>query len=84
MPKIPQQAIQAKRRELQSVTLHGVEYLIRWENMTLGSSFFLPTTATVQQVRTALREAARVYGYRIELRTRREYGRYGVRVWRMP
>lgn len=52
--------------------------------MALGSSFFLPTTATVQQVKTAIREVARVYGYRLEARTRREYGRYGVRVWRVP
>jgi hypothetical protein len=51
--------------------------------MTLGSSFFLPTTATVAQVKSAIRAAVKTYGYQVELRTRREYDRFGVRVWRV-
>jgi hypothetical protein len=74
---------QAKLRDLRTIELHGVEYCIDWEKMGYGASFFLPTTATVEQVRIAIRRAVRAYGYRVELRLRREYGRYGVRVWRM-
>ena len=74
----------AKRRDYRVVVLHGVEYFVFWEQMIPGASFFLPTTATTLQVKDAIRDAVKFYGYRVELRTRREYGRYGVRVWRMP
>jgi hypothetical protein len=80
---MPRTRKQIKPHELRSVVLHGVEYVVHWERMTLGSSFFLPTTATVAQVKSAIRAAVKTYGYQVELRTRREYDRFGVRVWRV-
>ncbi len=65
------------------LTLFGVEYYLHWEKLTLGSSFFLPTTATPVQVRDALLPATRFLKIKIEVRARCEYGRYGARVWRV-
>ena len=81
MPKLKPQ--QDRPRDLRVVVVHGVEYMVDWEKMIPGASFFLPTVATVAQVKAAISIPVRVYGYRVELRTRREYGRYGVRVWRL-
>ena len=68
---------------LRVLTLYGVEYFIHWEKLVVGGSFFLPTTATAVQAREALMPAARFLKIKIEARTRCEYGRYGVRVWRV-
>lgn len=65
------------------IILHGVGYFVRWGDLTVGASFFLPTTATVKQVKEALRDAERYYDYRFAVHTRVEYGRYGARVWRV-
>jgi len=65
------------------LTLYGVEYFIRWERLEVGNSFFIPTTATPMQVRDALLPAIRFLKIQIEVRARCEYGRYGVRVWRI-
>ena len=65
------------------VVIHDVEYFIYWEQMTVGASFFLPTTATPAQALAVLRPVARKFNYKIKAQPRREYGRYGVRVWRM-
>lgn len=72
-----------KPHDFRLVVVQGVEYYVYWEKLTLGASFFLPTTGTIAQVKRAIRDAVRHHGYVVELRTRREYGRYGVRVWRM-
>jgi len=68
---------------LRVLTLHGVEYFIHWEKLTMGASFFIPTTATAVQTREALMPAVRFLKIKIEVRTRCEYGRYGARVWRV-
>lgn len=65
------------------VVVHGVEYFVYWEHMPVGASFFLPTTATARQVMTALRPIAKGLRYRLLAQPRREYGRFGVRVWRV-
>ena len=65
------------------LTLFGVEYYLHWERLVIGSSFFLPTTATPVQVRNALLPATRFLKIKIEVRARCEYGRYGTRVWRV-
>lgn len=64
-------------------TLHGVDYFILWDRLTIDASFFLPTTATQAQVYRALLPYARHLGIRLQARNRCEYGRYGVRVWRI-
>jgi len=69
--------------EIRQFTLHGVDYFIQWEHLSIGASFFLPTTATKTQAYYALRPYARYLGIRLQVRNRCEYGRYGVRVWRV-
>jgi hypothetical protein len=65
------------------ITLNGSEYLINWKRLTRGASFFMPTTATPKQAEEALVDAARELNMEFEVRARCEYGRYGVRVWRV-
>jgi hypothetical protein len=62
--------------------LWGLEYYIMWEKMRVGSSFFLPTTATAGQVLKALRPVAKELDWTFAAHPRCEFGRYGVRVWR--
>lgn len=69
--------------DLGILDLFGAEYCIDWPRLPRGGSFFLPTTATAGQVKTALRPFAERYEYEFETRARCEYGRYGVRVWRV-
>lgn len=64
-------------------TLYGVEYFLDWRTLEPGNSFFIPTTATLKQVKAVLKESYKDLPYVFELRTRCEYGRYGVRVWRV-
>lgn len=64
------------------IKLVGVDYFVRWEDLTVGASFFMPTTATVRQAIQVLDPAAAAYDYDIAVRRRREFGILGVRVWR--
>ena len=63
--------------------LHGADFYIQWERFDVGRSFFLPTTATPIQAREALKKAMRYLKLQVEIRSRCEYGRYGVRIWRV-
>jgi len=69
--------------DLRVIAIHGLEYFVYWDKLDVGASFFLPTTATPRQVKLALGPTLRSLGYEVELRARCEYGRYGVRVWRI-
>lgn len=69
--------------DLRVIVVHGIEYFVYWDKLDVGASFFLPTTATPRQVKLALGPTLRSLGYEVELRARCEYGRYGVRVWRI-
>ena len=64
-------------------TLHGVDYFILWDQLPIGGSFFLPATATQAQAFKALQPYARHLRIGLRVRNRCEYGRYGVRVWRV-
>lgn len=64
-------------------TLHGVDYFILWDRLAIDASFFLPTTATQAQAFKALQPYARFLRIGLRVRNRCEYGRYGVRVWRV-
>ncbi len=64
------------------LNIFGAEYFIPWEELTVGSSFFLPTTATAGQVKKLLRPVERHFDWALAVRQRREFDRYGVRVWR--
>lgn len=63
--------------------LYGTQYYIGWEHLMVGSSFFLPTTATPGQAMKALRRAKRYFNIELEAHARLEHGLYGVRVWRL-
>lgn len=76
----------SRRKYLEDVrvfTVHGVEYFIEWRKFGYGHSFFIPTTATPVQVKEALKESLTQLGFKVEIHARCEYGRYGVRVWRV-
>jgi hypothetical protein len=68
--------------ELPPVNIFGAEYFIEWGRVSRGASFFLPTTATPKQVIEILKPYAKELQFEFAVRTRCEYGRYGVRVWR--
>jgi hypothetical protein len=69
--------------DVRQFTLNGVDYFIEWSRLSIGASFFLPTTATKKQAFEALQPYARYLGIQLQVRNRCEYGRYGVRVWRV-
>jgi hypothetical protein len=68
--------------DIRVLNVLGAEYYIQWERLSRGASFFLPTTATATQVRMALKPAAEFFDFAFTAHARREYGLYGVRVWR--
>lgn len=74
-PKIPD--------EIRFLTILGALYYIPWEDLRRGSSFFLPTTAMARQVAPLLRPAEKYLDIELALANRVEYGRYGVRIWRV-
>lgn len=69
--------------DVRQFTLYGVDYFIEWDRLAIGCSVFLPTTATKAQAFEALQPYARYLGIQLQVRNRCEYGRYGVRVWRV-
>lgn len=68
--------------DIRVLNVLGAEYFIEWERLKVGASFFLPTTATAKQVSVALRPAAEHLNFQLVTRQRREFGVFGVRVWR--
>jgi hypothetical protein len=64
------------------LNVFGAEYYILWEELPKGGSFFIPTTATAEQVAKALRRAESYFGIELTVRSRCERGVYGARVWR--
>jgi hypothetical protein len=71
-----------KPRDFQVIDILGAEYFIDWERVSRGASFFLPTTATPEQVRAILVPYEKELNFEFAVRARCEFGRYGVRVWR--
>jgi len=74
---------QIPTEDIHVVVLHNTEFYIRWEALGYGASFFLPTTMTFKQVLAELRPYARALKFKLVAYQRCEYGRYGVRVWRL-
>lgn len=70
-------------RDPRVLVIRDVEYFIFWEELHIGSSFFIPTTVQAREVARILSDYAEVLDMRFEIRNRCEYGRYGVRVWRV-
>lgn len=71
------------RPDLRVVTILGVSYFIPWDKIYPGNSVFIPTVATKFQVERILAPIAVQLGIPLTVRVRCEYGRFGVRVWRV-
>lgn len=69
--------------KVRCLTIVGVQYFIYWEAMTVGASFFIPTTATVSLITPALKPVEEYFGYVLKAVTRCEHGMYGARIWRL-
>lgn len=69
--------------DIHVVVLDGTAFYIRWEHLGYGASFFLPTTVTPKQALEILRPYAKELKLKLIAHPRCEYGRYGVRVWRV-
>jgi len=54
-----------------------------WEQLGIGHSFFLKTTATAQEVKKKLKAYEGYLNIKLTTAQRCEFGCYGVRVWRM-
>lgn len=79
----PKTAPKPVKPDIRVVIIHDVEYFIEWSQLDVGHSFFLPTVATAKRVEVILKPVAAELDYRFGVLTRCEYGRYGVRVWRL-
>jgi hypothetical protein len=69
--------------EVRYLTFFGVPYYIRWEELDVGCSFFLRTTASQDMVVAALAPAKSHLKMEFVCRPRCEFGMYGIRVWRI-
>ena len=78
-----QKPLPAPRRDNRVVVIQDVEYFVEWPQLDVGHSFFLPTLELPKRVEKILKPFAEELGYDFEVRARCEYGRYGVRVWRV-
>ena len=65
------------------VLINGINYYIDWGRMKPGSSVFLKTLAPQSVVRRALARVENTLNIKLAAVARREFGRYGVRVWRL-
>lgn len=71
------------QQEIRVLTILGADYYVEWEHLVIGGSFFIPTTATAKMVRKVLIPYIAALDMEMTTRNRCEYGRYGVRVWRV-
>ena len=63
--------------------IDGVEYVIDWENFTVGSSFFLPCLRDEEGRRRVEQKMNRL-GFKVLVKVVIEDGIRGLRVWRVP
>lgn len=69
--------------DIRVLDILGAQYFIPWEDVLVGCSFFLPTTATEKQVAACLGNVEMYLDIDLAVANRVEYGRYGVRIWRL-
>jgi hypothetical protein len=69
--------------EVRFISLYGIQYCIEWEKLMPGHSFFLKTSASRKDVMAAITTAVRYLNFTLVAQERREFGRFGVRVWRI-
>lgn len=69
--------------DIRVLNILGADYFIPWEDVRVGCSFFLPTTATDRQVAATLANVEKYLDIDLAVANRVEYGRYGVRIWRL-
>lgn len=64
-------------------TIAGITYYLEWDKLNIGGSFFLPCLSPARAVQGALTKHTRKAAIKLHTQNRCEYGRYGVRVWRI-
>lgn len=72
-----------QREKFEVLEVAGIEYLVHWEDLRPGSSFFIPTLVQASVVEQAVRPAARAYRIKLKVVNRCERGVYGARIWRI-
>jgi hypothetical protein len=82
-PKPKKRSQQPPERSINPIVIQECEYDIPWELLSEGHSFFIPTLATVHEVREALTYAMKAFKLTLHIQHRTEYSRRGVRVWCM-
>lgn len=65
------------------IDVYGALYYIRWEDMQVGHSVFIKTTASAKVVKQAIGPAAKYFSFYLKAHNRCEFGYYGVRIWRL-
>lgn len=65
------------------LVIDGVVYLVDWEALVPGASFFIPTLATPPTIQKALRPHVVRTGYELAVASRCEHDIYGARIWRL-
>lgn len=68
--------------EYRFLCIDGILYYIAWEELHVGCSFFLKTTASARTVQKELTRVGRYFSMTLKAVNRVEFGYYGVRVWR--
>lgn len=58
-------------------------YHIPWEDLPVGGSFFMKTTAHARMVQPQLNRIGEALAFNLRAVNRVEFGFYGVRVWRL-
>jgi hypothetical protein len=65
------------------MNLFGIEYCMLWENLKIGSSVFIKTTADYWAATTYLKKVEEYFNIALDCRPRHEFGCFGLRIWRV-
>jgi hypothetical protein len=69
---------------IRCLNLFGVKYWIHWEAMNIGDSVFIKTSADLGLVNKQLRSVRSALRLNFVAQQRCEFGKLGIRIWRMP
>jgi hypothetical protein len=70
------------RLRVDDIAPDGVPITVKWDEVVVNSSIFVPCINTVELVRQVF-EVARRRGWTLQFRPRVEGGKWGVRFWRV-
>lgn len=68
---------------IRTVDIYGAKYAVIWEHMGVGDSVFFPTSAHVEFIEPQLKDIRRALGFNLVAQQRCEFGKLGIRVWRL-